>query len=200
MICGGSVDCPAGYFCGKAMGNPNHGVTNYDNIFYALLTTFQCVTLEGWSDIMVTMGHASTSFVFLFYVPLVLIGAFFLLNLTLAVINSSFTDTHRKHSENEKEELIKAKGSPVVGDQFALEEELKNMNEVTVSQYVIAKQCAKNMVAFLRKRQEARRQEAERMELQKKKEDAKRDARRKIGMKKMQYLKSYVETKTKVSS
>ena len=32
----------------------------------------------------------------IFFVPLVIIGAFFLLNLTLAVIKSKFTDAHTK--------------------------------------------------------------------------------------------------------
>ena len=40
-----------------------------------------------------------TRFVFLFFFLLVFIGAFFLLNLTLAVINSSFTENQRKTRE-----------------------------------------------------------------------------------------------------
>ena len=35
--------------------------------------------------------------IYIFMIPLVFIGAFFLLNLTLAVINSSFNETHKKH-------------------------------------------------------------------------------------------------------
>lgn len=53
--CGGAVSCPGGYFCGKTNGNPNFGVTNYDSIFYAFMNTFQCVTLEGWSEIQKSM-------------------------------------------------------------------------------------------------------------------------------------------------
>jgi hypothetical protein len=52
-ICGARNNCPEGYFCGKQNGNPNYGVTNLDNLMYALLVVFQCITLEGWSDIMV---------------------------------------------------------------------------------------------------------------------------------------------------
>lgn len=50
VLCGG-IECPGGYFCGKNNENPNYGVTNFDNLFYAILSVFQCVTLEGWSDI-----------------------------------------------------------------------------------------------------------------------------------------------------
>lgn len=41
---------------------------------------------------MVYYQRVYTYYVFLFFVPLVFIGAFFLLNLTLAVINTSFND------------------------------------------------------------------------------------------------------------
>jgi hypothetical protein len=43
--------------------------------------------------------------IFLFFVPLVLIGAFFLLNLTLAVINSKFTEEHNKQQAKDLKEI-----------------------------------------------------------------------------------------------
>ena len=45
---------------------------------------------------MVMYQKVYTRFVFLFFILLVFIGAFFLLNLTLAVINSSFTQNMQK--------------------------------------------------------------------------------------------------------
>lgn len=42
------------------------------------------------------------------FIPMVLIGAFFLLNLTLAVINSKFTEMNNKQTELDKIELQKA--------------------------------------------------------------------------------------------
>jgi len=91
MICK-AESCPEGYFCGKQTLNPNFDVTNFDNIFWALLNVFQCITMEGWSEIMVMYQIAYTPWVFFFFVPMVFIGAFFLLNLTLAVINSSYSE------------------------------------------------------------------------------------------------------------
>ena len=52
MLCG-SLECPQDYYCGKKTLNPNNDVTNFDNIFWSLLNVFQCITLEGWSEIMV---------------------------------------------------------------------------------------------------------------------------------------------------
>lgn len=68
------------------------------------MTTFQCVTLEGWSDVQMLMQEAWTFAIFVFYIPLIMIGAFFLLNLTLAVINSKFTEAHKEHQLQEQRE------------------------------------------------------------------------------------------------
>lgn len=43
---GNSTDCR-----GKWEG-PNGGITNFDNIFFAMLTVFQCITMEGWTDVL----------------------------------------------------------------------------------------------------------------------------------------------------
>jgi hypothetical protein len=42
---------------------------------------------------MIAVQKAFSDFVVLYFVPLVFIGAFFLLNLVLAVIKTSFTNT-----------------------------------------------------------------------------------------------------------
>lgn len=42
---------------------------------------------------------------FLFFTVMVLIGAFFLLNLTLAVINSKFSEAHNKQHDIDQMEL-----------------------------------------------------------------------------------------------
>ena len=71
-------------------------MTNFDNIFYSFLAVFQCLTLEGWSEIQRDMQRTYITIIYLMFMPMVLIGAFFLLNLTLAVINSKFTEMNNK--------------------------------------------------------------------------------------------------------
>lgn len=89
-ICG-NLECYDMYECVRGLDNPNHGVTNFDNILYSFLTTFQCVTLEGWTVIMIMIQKAYSDYVVLYFIPLVFIGAFFLVNITLAVLKSSFS-------------------------------------------------------------------------------------------------------------
>eukprot|EP00736_Rhodelphis_marinus_P006678 Rmarinus@m.195 len=70
--------------------NPNYGVTNYDTIGWALLTNFQAVTLEGWTDIMYFLQDGLTPYVWVYFISLILLGSMFVINLMLAVINSTF--------------------------------------------------------------------------------------------------------------
>uniref|UniRef100_A0ACB8F2T7 Voltage-dependent R-type calcium channel subunit alpha-1E n=1 Tax=Sphaerodactylus townsendi TaxID=933632 RepID=A0ACB8F2T7_9SAUR len=47
----GVQGCPAGYECREWIG-PNDGITQFDNILFAVLTVFQCITMEGWTTVL----------------------------------------------------------------------------------------------------------------------------------------------------
>jgi hypothetical protein len=51
------------------------------------------VTLEGWTPIMYLIFDAFSIYTVPYFIILVFIGAFFLINLTLAVIKAKFTDS-----------------------------------------------------------------------------------------------------------
>lgn len=44
--------CDNGTACQEYWIGPNFGITNFDNILFAVLTVFQCITMEGWVDIL----------------------------------------------------------------------------------------------------------------------------------------------------
>lgn len=44
--------CEGGAECREYWPGPNFGITNFDNILFAVLTVFQCITMEGWTDIL----------------------------------------------------------------------------------------------------------------------------------------------------
>ena len=66
--------------------NPSYGFVNYDNIMWAWLTIFQCITEEGWTDTMYYTQDALSYWVWPYYVSLIVLGAFFLMNLALVVL------------------------------------------------------------------------------------------------------------------
>ncbi|EMP34475.1 Voltage-dependent R-type calcium channel subunit alpha-1E [Chelonia mydas] len=47
----GVQGCPSGYECKEWIG-PNDGITQFDNILFAVLTVFQCITMEGWTTVL----------------------------------------------------------------------------------------------------------------------------------------------------
>jgi len=60
--CGKGYECPTDKgVCDYGWAGPNSGITNFDNFGLAMLTVFQCVTLEGWTTVMydVSQGHKS---------------------------------------------------------------------------------------------------------------------------------------------
>lgn len=156
-ICGDVEKCPEGYFCGKQTLNPNFDVTNFDNIFWSLLVVFQCITLEGWSEIMVMYAKVYTGLVFFFFVPLVFIGAFFLLNLTLAVINSSYSETIKK-IKAEKQRILdeqnQFKTRPKTDDENFEDDAGKSAvahDNIGVGDFFVAKRAAKKLKDFARR-------------------------------------------------
>ena len=43
--------------CREYWEGPNKGITNFDNIGFAMLTVFQCITMEGWTQILYWVRH-----------------------------------------------------------------------------------------------------------------------------------------------
>ena len=41
-----------GTVCREGWHGPNDGITNFDNFMFAMLTVFQCITMEGWTDVL----------------------------------------------------------------------------------------------------------------------------------------------------
>lgn len=44
--------CVSGFNCNGSWVGPNDGITTFDNIAVAMITVFQCITMEGWTQIM----------------------------------------------------------------------------------------------------------------------------------------------------
>ena len=91
---------------------PNYGITSFDNIGYAMLTVFQCITMEGWTTMMYyvnilyqnlinffnyiiinnnnttkTNDSMGNKFNWIYFFPLIILGSFFMLNLVLGVLS-----------------------------------------------------------------------------------------------------------------
>ncbi|CAH8485674.1 unnamed protein product [Heterobilharzia americana] len=87
----GAFICPSGYVCKGYWEGPNYGITSFDNIGSAMLTVFQCITMEGWTDVLyMTNRTYGSRFNWIYFIPLIVIGAFLLINLVLGVLSGEF--------------------------------------------------------------------------------------------------------------
>lgn len=76
------------------MANPNLGNSNFDNIFYSLMQVFVVTTMEGWTELMYYVMQVFNQFAAIYFILIVFVGSFFVMNMMLAVIKSKFTEVH----------------------------------------------------------------------------------------------------------
>ncbi|KAM4663937.1 voltage-dependent N-type calcium channel subunit alpha-1B [Discoglossus pictus] len=94
--------CENGTVCRLYWKGPNYGITNFDNILFAVLTVFQCITMEGWTDILYSTNDAvGYMWNWLYFIPLIIVGSFFMLNLVLGVLSGEFAK-ERERVENRR--------------------------------------------------------------------------------------------------
>ncbi|XP_051777018.1 voltage-dependent L-type calcium channel subunit alpha-1D [Erpetoichthys calabaricus] len=97
-ISGHGRQCPInGTVCKEGWHGPNGGITNFDNFAFAMLTVFQCITMEGWTDVLYWMNDAmGFELPWVYFVSLVIFGSFFVLNLVLGVLSGEFSKEREK--------------------------------------------------------------------------------------------------------
>uniref|UniRef100_A0A8C1R621 Calcium channel, voltage-dependent, R type, alpha 1E subunit b n=1 Tax=Cyprinus carpio TaxID=7962 RepID=A0A8C1R621_CYPCA len=94
--------CPEKYTCSGSWIGPNDGITQFDNILFAVLTVFQCITMEGWTAVLYNTNDAlGPTWNWIYFIPLIIIGSFFVLNLVLGVLSGEFAK-ERERVENRR--------------------------------------------------------------------------------------------------
>ncbi|XP_024129220.1 voltage-dependent R-type calcium channel subunit alpha-1E isoform X3 [Oryzias melastigma] len=94
--------CPEKYECNDTWIGPNDGITQFDNILFAVLTVFQCITMEGWTAVLYNTNDAlGPTWNWMYFIPLIIIGSFFVLNLVLGVLSGEFAK-ERERVENRR--------------------------------------------------------------------------------------------------
>ncbi|NXL16955.1 CAC1S protein, partial [Setophaga kirtlandii] len=83
--------------CRGGWAGPNHGITHFDNFGFAMLTVYQCITMEGWTEVLYWVNDAmGNEWPWIYFVSLILLGSFFVLNLVLGVLSGEFTKEREK--------------------------------------------------------------------------------------------------------
>ncbi|XP_015185101.1 PREDICTED: sodium channel protein para isoform X8 [Polistes dominula] len=112
-LCGnssGAGQCLPGYTCLQGYGdNPNYGYTSFDSFGWALLSAFRLMTQDYWENLYQLVLRSAGPWHMLFFIVIIFLGSFYLVNLILAIVAMSYDELQKKAEEEEaaEEEAIR---------------------------------------------------------------------------------------------
>ncbi|XP_028972466.2 sodium channel protein type 2 subunit alpha isoform X2 [Esox lucius] len=113
LLCGngsGAGSCPEGFICLKAGRNPNYGYTSFDTFSWAFLSLFRLMTQDFWENLYQQTLRAAGKPYMIFFVLVIFLGSFYLVNLILAVVAMAYDEQNQATIEEaaQKEEEFQA--------------------------------------------------------------------------------------------
>ncbi|XP_076261232.1 sodium voltage-gated channel paralytic isoform X20 [Rhynchophorus ferrugineus] len=112
-LCGnssGAGQCRPGYMCLQGYGdNPNYGYTSFDTFGWAFLSAFRLMTQDYWENLYQLVLRSAGPWHMLFFIVIIFLGSFYLVNLILAIVAMSYDELQKKAEEEEaaEEEAIR---------------------------------------------------------------------------------------------
>ncbi|NXY31722.1 SCN5A protein, partial [Pomatorhinus ruficollis] len=99
--------CPPGYKCCKIGPNPDYGFTSFDTFGWAFLSLFRLMTQDYWERLYQQTLRASGKVYVVFFMMVIFLGSFYLVNLILAVVTMAYEDQNKATiAETEAKERI----------------------------------------------------------------------------------------------
>ncbi|NXB06648.1 SCN5A protein, partial [Cnemophilus loriae] len=96
LLCGpGAGVCPPGYKCCKIGPNPDYGFTSFDTFGWAFLSLFRLMTQDYWERLYQQTLRASGKVYVVFFMMVIFLGSFYLVNLILAVVTMAYEDQNK---------------------------------------------------------------------------------------------------------
>ncbi|XP_026462716.1 sodium channel protein para-like, partial [Ctenocephalides felis] len=107
-LCGnssGAGECAPGYRCLQGFGgNPNYGYTSFDTFGWAFLSAFRLMTQDYWENLYQLVLRSAGPWHMLFFIVIIFLGSFYLVNLILAIVAMSYDELTKKAEEEEAAE------------------------------------------------------------------------------------------------
>ncbi|KAI3356207.1 hypothetical protein L3Q82_017458, partial [Scortum barcoo] len=113
LLCGNSSEagqCPEGFICLRVGGNPDFGYTSFDSFGWAFLALFRLMTQDYWENLYQQTLRAAGKPYMIFFVLVIFLGSFYLINLILAVVAMAYEEQSQAtiKEAKEKEEEFQA--------------------------------------------------------------------------------------------
>ncbi|XP_061648379.1 sodium channel, voltage-gated, type I-like, alpha isoform X1 [Phyllopteryx taeniolatus] len=111
LLCGNGSEagqCPEGFSCIKVGKNPNYGYTSFDSFGWAFLSLFRLMTQDCWENLYQQTLRASGKPYMVFFVLVIFLGSFYLINLILAVVAMAYEEQSQatiKEAQEKEEEF-----------------------------------------------------------------------------------------------
>ncbi|XP_073830197.1 sodium voltage-gated channel paralytic isoform X33 [Musca autumnalis] len=127
-VCGnvsGAGQCGEDYVCLQGFGpNPNYDYTSFDSFGWAFLSAFRLMTQDFWEDLYQHVLQAAGPWHMLFFIVIIFLGSFYLVNLILAIVAMSYDELQKKAEEEEaaEEEAIREAEEAAAAKAAKLEE------------------------------------------------------------------------------
>ncbi|KAM4595936.1 sodium channel protein type 4 subunit alpha B-like isoform 1-T1 [Polymixia lowei] len=87
----------------KAGNNPNYGYTSYDTFGWAFLALFRLMTQDFWENLFQLTLRAAGKTYMIFFVIVIFLGSFYLINLILAVVAMAYAEQNEASIAEAKE-------------------------------------------------------------------------------------------------
>uniref|UniRef100_A0AAQ4Q4G4 Sodium channel protein n=1 Tax=Gasterosteus aculeatus aculeatus TaxID=481459 RepID=A0AAQ4Q4G4_GASAC len=102
--------CPEGFTCIKAGRNPDYDYTSFDTFSWAFLSLFRLMTQDYWENLYQQTLRAAGKPYMVFFVLVIFLGSFYLVNLILAVVAMAYDEQNQATIEEaqQKEEEFQA--------------------------------------------------------------------------------------------
>ncbi|XP_045081476.1 sodium channel protein type 2 subunit alpha-like isoform X2 [Coregonus clupeaformis] len=113
LLCGngsGAGLCPEGFTCIKAGRNPDYDYTSFDSFGWAFLSLFRLMTQDFWENLYQQTLRAAGKPYMIFFVLVIFLGSFYLVNLILAVVAMAYDEQNQATIEEaaQKEQEFQA--------------------------------------------------------------------------------------------
>ncbi|KAM7371342.1 hypothetical protein PAMP_008596 [Pampus punctatissimus] len=102
------------YINNPAGRNPNYGYTSYDSFGWAFLALFRLMTQDFWENLFHLTLRAAGKTYMIFFVVVIFLGSFYLINLILAVVAMAYAEQNEatiaeaKQKEEEYKQILEA--------------------------------------------------------------------------------------------
>ncbi|XP_027195936.2 ca[2+]-channel protein alpha[[1]] subunit T isoform X1 [Dermatophagoides pteronyssinus] len=137
--------------CRPGDHNPFQDAVSFDNVGMAWIAIFLVISLEGWSDIMYYIQDAHSFWSWIYFVLLIVIGSFFMINLCLVVIATQFSETKKREMERMRQERARCHSLNSLAS-FSLNEQLNCYGAIIQYLSYLIRKISRNLTRWYLKR------------------------------------------------